>query len=101
MNLSLLLLLPLLTALSLLFTSSARQTRMISLAGSGLQLLLCIYLLVQYLHARQGGDNAPMLFEYNQSWFSSLHINYHVGVDGISIAMIMMTAVVVVAGVLV
>lgn len=101
MNLSLLLLLPLLTALSLLFTSNARQTRMLSLAGSGLQLLLCIYLLVQYLHVRHGGDTSPMLFEYNHAWFSSLHINYHVGVDGISIAMIMMTAIVVVAGVLV
>lgn len=101
MNLSLLLLLPLLTALSLLFSRSARQTRMLSLVGSGLQLLLCVYLLVQYLHVRNGGDLAPMLFEYNRTWFSSLHINYHVGVDGISIAMIMMTAIVVVAGVLV
>ncbi|MBV9986182.1 MAG: NADH-quinone oxidoreductase subunit M, partial [Chitinophagaceae bacterium] len=40
-------------------------------------------------------------FEYNREWYRALHINYHVGVDGISIAMIMLTALVVVAGILV
>ncbi|MFM7726224.1 MAG: NADH-quinone oxidoreductase subunit M, partial [Flavobacteriales bacterium] len=35
------------------------------------------------------------------SWFPSLHIDYHVGVDGIAVSMIALTALVVLAGVLV
>ena len=42
-----------------------------------------------------------MLFMYKTPWFAPLHINYSVGVDGISVAMIMLTASVVLAGVLV
>ena len=37
----------------------------------------------------------------NYPLFKSLNINFHLGVDGISIAMILLTAFVVVAGVLV
>jgi len=42
-----------------------------------------------------------MLFENNYTWYASLNINYHVGVDGISVAMILLTGFVVLAGVLV
>jgi NADH-quinone oxidoreductase subunit M len=42
-----------------------------------------------------------MLFENNYTWYAPLNINYHVGVDGISIAMILLTAFIVLAGVLV
>src|SRR5204863_1996863 len=47
------------------------------------------------------GNNAAFIFEDGYIWYRSLGINYHVGVDGISIAMILMTALVVIAGVLV
>ena len=47
------------------------------------------------------GNTAQMLFEQNYTWFAPLNINFHVGVDGISIAMILLTAFVVIAGVLV
>src|SRR5215831_6634404 len=42
-----------------------------------------------------------MLFEDGYIWYAPLHINYHVGVDGISVAMILLTSFVVLAGVLV
>lgn len=42
-----------------------------------------------------------MLFESSYTWFKPLGIHYHVGVDGISIAMILLTAFVVIAGVLI
>src|SRR5439155_14212009 len=42
-----------------------------------------------------------MLFENNYPWYAPLHINYHVGVDGISVAMILLTSFVVLAGILV
>ncbi|MGZ5254556.1 MAG: complex I subunit 4 family protein [Flavitalea sp.] len=101
MNLSLLIIVPLLTALSILFAKGLKQVRMIALSGSVLQLLLSIALLFFYMQERSAGNTAQMMFEFNFAWFKPLGINYHVGVDGISIAMIMLTAVVVLAGILV
>ncbi|MGV3658052.1 MAG: complex I subunit 4 family protein [Chitinophagaceae bacterium] len=101
MNLSLLVLFPLLTALGILFCKSAKSIRAVSLAGATLQLLLSFFLLYAYWNLRAAGNTAPMVFESSYSWFSAMNINYHVGVDGISIAMILLTAFVVIAGVLV
>jgi NADH-quinone oxidoreductase subunit M len=101
MNLSLLIILPLLTAVSILFCKELRQVRVAALMGSAVQLLLAGFLLSRYWNERAAGNKSQMLFEYNYTWFQPLGINYHIGVDGISIAMIMLTAFVVIAGVLV
>lgn len=101
MNLSLLILLPLVTAVVILFCHGLKQVRTVALAGSVAQLVLSVFLLVTYWQERTAGNHSPMLFESNYTWFTSLHINYHIGVDGISIAMILLTASVVVAGILV
>src|SRR6476469_3529361 len=100
MNLSLLIIVPLITAVCILVCSGSKQVRVISLLGSVVQLLLAVYLMYSFWN-QPAGNNSPMSFEQNYSWFSSLRINYHVGVDGISIAMILLTAFVVLAGVLV
>ena len=100
MNLSLLILLPLLTALGILFCKNPRQVRQLSLAGALAQLVLAFILLYMYWQEKGTTTNA-FLFEYSYTWFQPLNINYHVGVDGISIAMILLTAFVVIAGVLV
>jgi NADH-quinone oxidoreductase subunit M len=101
MNLSLFLLIPLLTGILVLFCHGLKQVRAVSLTGATAQLLLSGWLLLDYLKERSAGNNASMLFKYRHSWFSSLNINYHVGVDGISIAMILLTAFVVMAGILI
>lgn len=101
MNLSLLILLPLITALGILVSPGPRQVRLIALIGSVVQLGIASLLLLDYWHERAAGNLAPMLFEFNYTWFAALHINYHIGVDGISIAMILLTASVVVSGILV
>ena len=101
MNLSLLILIPLITATGILFSGRLSRIRAIALGGSIVQLATSVVLLAQYAMERKAGNAAQMLFEYNTTWFPSLGINYHVGVDGISIAMILLTAIVVVAGVLV
>jgi NADH-quinone oxidoreductase subunit M len=49
----------------------------------------------------QVAKSSNFLMEYSHTWFKQLNINYHVGVDGISIAMLALTACVVLAGVLV
>jgi len=101
MNLLILLAIPLLTALALLFPRNANGVKWMSLAGATVQFIIAFILLFSYRSERAGGNTDQMLFQQNFSWFSQLHINFHVGADGISIAMILLTAFVVLAGVLV
>lgn len=100
MNLSLLLILPLVFSLLVLVVKGQQQVRSVALAAAVAQLGLSIYLLMQFLSER-AVNNAAYLFEYDQSWYHALKIHYHVGVDGISVAMILLTSFVVLAGVLV
>jgi NADH-quinone oxidoreductase subunit M len=101
MNLSLLIILPTLTAISVLFCKGLKQVRMVSLMGASAQFLSSLGLLMVYWKERAAGSGSQFLFETNISWFAPLNIHYHVGVDGISVAMILLTAFVVLAGVLV
>jgi len=101
MNLTLLVLVPLVTAFAIIPCKGIKQVRAVSLIGALIQLVLGIILLIFYWQERGAGNTAAMLFESNYSWFKSLNINYHVGVDGISIAMILLTSFVVLAGILV
>ncbi len=101
MNLSLLILLPLLTAAAVLLMRNAIQVKWVSLAGAALQLVLAFVLLFLYNQQRGEGNAAQMLFETEYNWFPGWNINFHLGVDGISVAMILLTAFVVIAGVLV
>lgn len=101
MSLSLLIILPLITSLALLLCNGLRQVRVIALSGAVVQLVLAFALLVLYWQERAAGNHSPMLFEQDYTWFTPLNIHYHVGVDGISIAMILLTAFVTIAGILV
>lgn len=101
MNLILLILLPLITAVAILLMRNAQQVKMVALAGSVLQFGLVFVLLFAFNQERAAGNTAQMLFELQYNWFPSWHISFHLGVDGISVAMILLTAFVVVAGVLV
>ena len=100
MILTILLLLPLLTA-AVLAISSAKASRTVALVGSGLQLLASLLLLQNYMTERALGNTTAFLFESSSAWFPALNINFHIGVDGISVAMILLTSFVVFAGVLV
>ena len=101
MNLSLLILLPLLTALLILLSKNLAQIRVIGLAGSLAQLGAAGWLLKLFMDQRAAGNTATYLFETNTVWFKALNINYHIGIDGIALAMILLSALVVVAGILV
>ncbi|MBS1753882.1 MAG: NADH-quinone oxidoreductase subunit M [Ferruginibacter sp.] len=101
MNLSLLILIPLLTAILLLLLRNATQVKWVALAGSALQLVLAFVLLYNFRQQRIEGNTAQILFETSYNWFPSWGISFHLGVDGISVAMILLTAFVVIAGVLV
>jgi NADH-quinone oxidoreductase subunit M len=101
MNLSLLILLPTLTAVAILLMRNATQVRWIALAGASLQFIMAFALMFLFRHERLTGNNAQMLFDLQYNWFPGWNISFHLGVDGISVAMILLTAFVVLAGVLV
>ncbi|MBC8045179.1 MAG: NADH-quinone oxidoreductase subunit M, partial [Fimbriimonadaceae bacterium] len=101
MNLNLLIALPVLTALAVVFCKGLKQIRTIAFIGSALQLILCCILLCAFQNERATGNTEQFIFQSSYAWFPSLNINFHIGVDGISIAMILLTACVVLAGVLV
>src|SRR5438477_13083727 len=98
---SLFVILPLVTAFVLLPFKQLKQLRVIALSGSFVQFALCFILLILYWKERANGNTAMMLFENNYTWYAPLHINFHTGVDGISISMILLTSFVILAGVLV
>lgn len=97
--LSLFVIVPLLTIVGILFTKGLKGTRVVSAVGMGIQLILAAVLVFLYLGEREAGNTAEMLFTSDALWFPTLNIHYAVGVDGISVAMIALTAIVVFAGV--
>ncbi len=101
MNLTLLILIPLLTAILILLAKGLQQIRVIGLTGAIAQLGLAGWLLQSYQAARAGGNTSIYLFESNETWFKALNIHYHIGIDGIALSMILLTSLIVVAGILV
>jgi len=90
---------PVLTITGIVLVNDIRKVRIISAAGMGLQLLLAGVLVFLYLSERKAGNMDEMLFIRDIVWFKSLNIHYAVGVDGISVAMIGLTSLVVFAGI--
>ena len=77
---------------------NVQQIRAVAVVGSTALLALSVYVLCEYLGMRQAGNEAPMLFTGSWEWFAPLHINLAVGVDGISIAMLLLSSIIVFAG---
>jgi len=101
MNLLLLIGIPLFTAVAVLLSRNKQQVKWISLTGAVVQLAAAFALLFAFQKQRTEGNTAQMLFDQNYTLFSSLNINFHIGVDGISVAMILLTSFVLIAGVLI
>lgn len=101
MSLTILILIPFLTALFVIFCRTNEQVKWTSFIGSVLQLGVSGAVFAKYIIMRQSGMTHQFLFEEKHEWFKAMNINYHIGIDGIAIAMILLTALVVVAGVLV
>jgi NADH-quinone oxidoreductase subunit M len=97
--LTLLIVIPVLTITGILFIKDTMNVRLVSAIGAGLQLILAGVLVYLYLSARHAGNMAEMLFVKDYLWFKSLNIHYAIGVDGISVAMIALTSLVLFAGI--
>ncbi len=97
--LTLFVVIPVLTITGILFVKDIKQVRIVAAIGMGIQLILAAVLVFMYLSARKAGVNDEMLFIKDYLWFKSLNIHYAIGVDGISVAMIALTSIVVFAGI--
>jgi NADH-quinone oxidoreductase subunit M len=98
---SVLLLIPLVTAVAILFCKKEEVIKIIALTGSALQLVYSFVLIASYYKYRMEGFDAQMLFTGAVEWFPSLNIFFRTGVDGISLTMVALTAMVVFAGILI
>ncbi len=97
--LTLLVVVPFLTVLVLIFFGKGLvKSRTITLVGSLVQFGLALNLLFAYLKERAINDSI-MLFSRDIMWFKSFNIHYAIGVDGVSVALILLTAIIVLAGV--
>lgn len=97
--LTLFVVIPVLTIIGILFVKDTKHVRLVSAIGMGFQLVLASILIFMYLSARNSGNTDEMLFVKDYVWFRSLNIHYAIGVDGISVALIGVTALVVFAGI--
>ncbi len=97
--LSLLVIVPLLTITGIVLIKDIRQVKIVAAVGMSIQLLIAGLLIVLYVLERKGGNTDEMLFVRDILWFRSFNIHYAVGVDGISVAMIGLTSVVIFAGI--
>jgi NADH-quinone oxidoreductase subunit M len=95
----LLIIIPVLTIAGILFTKDYKGARMVSAVGMGMQLITAAILMLTYLGARNAGVTDEMLFMSDFTWFKSLNIHFAIGADGIALAMICLTAIVVFAGI--
>jgi NADH-quinone oxidoreductase subunit M len=91
----------LLTGLLILAERRPSQVRWLALIGSALQLVAALLLFGRYRADMRDHIGSPILYDQQFSWYADWNIGWHAGVDGISVAMILLTAFVVIAGVLV
>lgn len=66
--------------------------------GASCLLLLSIWLTITFIQMRAGGNTDEMLFTYSIPWFKPLNIAYSVGVDGISVVMLLLSSIIVFTG---
>lgn len=96
--LSLFAVIPLLMLLGLWISRNLNQVRGVMVAGSSCLLLLSVWLTITFIQMRSAGETAPMLFTYSIPWFKPLNIAYSIGVDGISVVMLLLSSIIVFTG---
>ncbi len=106
MNLSFFIIIPFITTILILLTPKEKNKiiKWIALIGTSFLLIYSFILIFKYYNLvnifDNGSSSTELLFQQKISWFSSMGINYFVGVDGISILMLFMTSIVIFTGVL-
>ncbi len=96
--LSLFVAIPTLMLLLLFLVRGQNAIRTIMVAGSSALMVLAGVLTVMFLQERAVNPDA-MLFVSNTVWYEALNIHYAIGVDGISVLMIGLSAIIMFTGV--
>ena len=91
--LSLFVLIPVLMLCGLFLAGNMKQIRWVCATGASLLLILSTVLTFMYLGERSAGNTEAMLFTANSVWYEPLNIHYSVGVDGSSVAMLLLSSV--------
>ena len=84
--------------LGLWLAKNLNQVRGVMVAGASCLLALSIWLTIYFIQERAAGNTAEMLLTYSVPWFKPLNIAYSVGVDGISVVMLLLSSIIVFTG---
>lgn len=96
--LNLFIFIPLAMLVALFMSRNVKQIRATMVTGSTLLLALSVYLTVDFITQRNAGFSAAQLYCDSWQWYSPLNICYSIGVDGISVAMILLSSIIVFTG---
>ena len=97
--LSLFVIVPVLMLAGLWASRNLTQVKTTMVAGASILLALSVYLTIEYINLREAGAQGEMLFTSSIPWFEPLNICYSVGVDGISVVMLLLSSVIVFTGI--
>jgi len=95
--LSLFVLIPILMMCGLWAARNLKQIRAVMVTGASALLLLAVALVFLYIHER-AASGVSIVFTDSRVWYAPLHIHYAVGVDGVSVAMLLLSAIIVFTG---
>ena len=77
---------------------NVNQVRGVMVTGATALLVLSAWLTIYFIGERAAGNTAEMLLQASHEWFPSLNIALAVGVDGISVVMLLLSSIIVYTG---
>lgn len=89
---------PVLMLFGLWMARNDNQVRGVMATGATVLLAAAIWLTIYFVQQRNAGNDDAMLLANSVTWFAPLHIDFAVGVDGISTVMILLSAIIVFTG---
>ncbi len=90
---------PVLMLLGLWAARNIRQVRGVMVVGASALIVLSASLAITFINMRAAGNTDTVLFYQSVEWFPSLNICYAVGVDGISVVMLLLASIIVFTGI--
>ena len=96
--LTLFVVIPALMLVGLWLAKSLNQVRGVMVAGASCLLALSVWLTIYFVQQRAAGNTDVMLLTASTPWFKPLNIAYSVGVDGISVVMLLLSSIIVFTG---
>ena len=88
--LSLFVVVPVVMILLLFLSKNIRQIRAVMVTGASALMILAATLIVLFIKEKAAYPDAEMLFVSSTVWYAPLNITYAVGVDGISVLMLLL-----------